>query len=66
LQREYLTKPRVCQRIKRKKTAEVMKQVLTDIQPIRRAGIVDDIARTAVFLAMVKIQEHASTFIDGH
>ena len=33
------------------KTAEMMKQVLVDIQPIRRAGIVDDIARAAGFLA---------------
>ena len=38
-----------------------MKQVLVDIQPIRRAGIVDDIARAALFLA-----SDESTFINGH
>ena len=43
------------------KTAEVMKQALVDFQPIRRAGIVDDIARAAVFLA-----SDESTFINGH
>ena len=43
------------------KTAELMKQVLADQQPIRRAGIVDDIARAAVFLA-----SDESTFINGH
>ncbi|MGD8971731.1 MAG: SDR family oxidoreductase [Desulfobacterales bacterium] len=43
------------------KTVEVMKQVLVDIQPIRRAGIVDDIAQAAVFLA-----SDESTFINGH
>ena len=43
------------------KTAEVMKQALVDLQPIRRAGIVDDIAQAAVFLA-----SDDSTFINGH
>ena len=43
------------------KTAEMMKQVLADIQPIRRAGVVEDIARAAVFLA-----SDESTFINGH
>lgn len=43
------------------KTAELMKQVLAGLQPIRRAGIVDDIARAAVFLA-----SDDSTFINGH
>ena len=39
----------------------MMKQVLADHQPIRRAGIVDDIARAALFLA-----SDESTFINGH
>ena len=43
------------------KTAEMMKQVLANIQPIRRSGIVDDIAYAAVFLA-----SDESTFINGH
>jgi NAD(P)-dependent dehydrogenase (short-subunit alcohol dehydrogenase family) len=43
------------------KSAELMKQVLADHQPIRRAGIADDIARAAVFLA-----SDESTFINGH
>jgi NAD(P)-dependent dehydrogenase (short-subunit alcohol dehydrogenase family) len=43
------------------KTTEVMMQVLADIQPIRRAGIVDDIAQAALFLA-----SDESTFINGH
>ena len=43
------------------KSTELMKQVLVDHQPIRRAGIVDDIARAAVFLA-----SDDSTFINGH
>ena len=43
------------------KTAELMKQVLADIQPIRRPGMVDDIAYAAVFLA-----SDESTFINGH
>jgi len=43
------------------KTAELMKQVLADIQPIHRPGIVDDIAYAAVFLA-----SNESTFINGH
>ena len=43
------------------KTTEVMKQGLADIQPIRRAGIVDDIASAAVFLA-----SDESTFVNGH
>ena len=43
------------------KTAEMMKQALADIQPIRRAGVVDDIAQAAIFLA-----SDESTFINGH
>ena len=43
------------------KTAELMKQVLADIQPIHRPGIVDDIAYAAVFMA-----SDESTFINGH
>jgi NAD(P)-dependent dehydrogenase (short-subunit alcohol dehydrogenase family) len=43
------------------KTAEVMKQALVDFQPIRRAGMVDDIAQAALFLA-----SDESTFINGH
>ena len=43
------------------KTAEMMKQVLANIQPIRRPGIVDDIAYAAVFLA-----SDESSFINGH
>jgi len=43
------------------KTAEVMKQALVGFQPISRAGIVDDIAQAAVFLA-----SDESTFINGH
>jgi len=43
------------------KTAELMKQAFVDFQPIRRAGIVDDIALAAVFLA-----SDESTFINGH
>jgi NAD(P)-dependent dehydrogenase (short-subunit alcohol dehydrogenase family) len=43
------------------KTAELMEQVPADIQPIRRAGIVGDIAQAAVFLA-----SDESTFINGH
>ena len=43
------------------KTAELMKQALVGFQPIRRAGIVDDIAQAAVFLA-----SDESTFINGH
>jgi NAD(P)-dependent dehydrogenase (short-subunit alcohol dehydrogenase family) len=43
------------------KTAEAMKQALTGHQPIRRAGIVDDIASAAVFLA-----SDESTFVNGH
>ena len=39
----------------------MMKQVLADFQPIRRPGIVDDIAQAAVFLA-----SDESTFINGH
>ena len=46
---------------KAEKTAEVMKQALVNLQPIRRAGIVDDIAQAAVFLA-----SDDSTFINGH
>jgi NAD(P)-dependent dehydrogenase (short-subunit alcohol dehydrogenase family) len=43
------------------KTTELMKQVLAEVQPIRRPGIADDIARAAVFLA-----SDESTFINGH
>ena len=43
------------------KTAELMKKVLEDVQPIRRAGIADDIAQAAVFLG-----SDESTFINGH
>jgi NAD(P)-dependent dehydrogenase (short-subunit alcohol dehydrogenase family) len=43
------------------KTAEVMKQALAGVQPIRRAGSVDDIAWAAVFLA-----SDESAFINGH
>ena len=43
------------------KSAEFMKQVLADHQPIRRAGLADDIARAAVFLA-----SDESSFINGH
>jgi len=43
------------------KTAEMMKLPLADLQPIRRSGIVDDIAKAAVFLA-----SDESTFINGH
>lgn len=43
------------------KTVDMMKQVFADFQPIRRAGIVDDIAWAAVFLA-----SDESSFINGH
>jgi NAD(P)-dependent dehydrogenase (short-subunit alcohol dehydrogenase family) len=43
------------------KTAEAMKEVLATAQPIRRAGLADDIALAAVFLA-----SDDSTFINGH
>jgi len=43
------------------KSAAVMKQALVGMQPIRRAGIVEDIAHAAVFLA-----SDESTFINGH
>jgi NAD(P)-dependent dehydrogenase (short-subunit alcohol dehydrogenase family) len=46
---------------KAENTAEAMKQLLANSQPIRRAGIVDDIAHAAVFLA-----SDESTFINGH
>jgi NAD(P)-dependent dehydrogenase (short-subunit alcohol dehydrogenase family) len=41
--------------------AEAMKANMAKSQPIPRAGIVDDIANAAVFLA-----SDASTFINGH
>lgn len=43
------------------KTAEAMKAGLAQFQPIPRAGITDDIANAAVFLA-----SDASSFINGH
>ncbi len=43
------------------KTAEAAKQLLANAQPIRRAGLTDDIALAAVFLA-----SDDSTFINGH
>ena len=43
------------------KTAEAVKQLLGNAQPIRRAGLTDDIALAAVFLA-----SDDSTFINGH
>jgi len=43
------------------KTAEAMKALLAGIQPVPRAGLTDDIANAAVFLA-----SDASTFINGH
>jgi NAD(P)-dependent dehydrogenase (short-subunit alcohol dehydrogenase family) len=46
---------------KAENTAEAMKQLLANAQPIRRAGIVDDIAHAAVFLA-----SDEATFINGH
>ena len=42
-------------------TVEAVKQLLNNAQPIRRAGIVDDIAHVAVFLA-----SDESSFINGH
>ena len=49
------------------KTAELMEQVPADIQPIRRAGIVDDIAQAAVFLAsdMAAYMTGNTLFVDG-
>jgi NAD(P)-dependent dehydrogenase (short-subunit alcohol dehydrogenase family) len=43
------------------KTAEGMKGALAQSQPVPRAGITDDIANAAVFLA-----SDASSFINGH
>ena len=43
------------------KTAESMKAGLAQFQPVPRAGITDDIANAAVFLA-----SDASSFINGH
>ena len=43
------------------KTAEAMKRALAQSQPVPRAGITDDIANAAVFLA-----SDASSFINGH
>lgn len=43
------------------KSSEFIKQVLADHQPIRRPGVVDDIAQAAVFLA-----SDESSFINGH
>ena len=42
-------------------TAEMLKQAFATIQPIKRAGVADDIAQTALFLA-----SDASSFINGH
>ena len=46
---------------KAEETAETMKQALGQWQPIRRSGLVDDIAMAAVFLA-----SDESTFVNGH
>ena len=43
------------------KSAEAVKQALAGFQPIRRAGLPDDIAMAAVFLA-----SDESTFVNGH
>ena len=43
------------------RTTKLMKQVLENIQPIQRPGVVDDIARAAVFLA-----SDDASFINGH
>lgn len=43
------------------KTAEAMKTGLAKLQPLPRAGLVDDIADAAVFLA-----SDASSFVNGH
>ena len=43
------------------KTAEAIQQALTNFQPIRRAGLPEDIAMAAVFLA-----SDESTFVNGH
>mgnify|MGYP001572099952 CR=1 FL=1 len=43
------------------KTAEAVKAGLAKLQPIPRAGITDDIANAAVFLA-----SDQSSFINGH
>jgi NAD(P)-dependent dehydrogenase (short-subunit alcohol dehydrogenase family) len=46
---------------KAEQTAEAMKQVLATMQPVPRAGLTDDIAAAAVFLA-----SDESSFINGH
>jgi NAD(P)-dependent dehydrogenase (short-subunit alcohol dehydrogenase family) len=43
------------------KTAEAVKGALVTLQPIQRAGLPDDIARAAVFLA-----SDESSFVNGH
>lgn len=46
---------------KAEQTAEAMKQVLATMQPVPRAGLADDIAMAAVFLA-----SDESGFVNGH
>ena len=46
---------------RRKAVVSVARQVIAKAQPIPRAGLTDDIAKAAVFLA-----SDDSTFINGH
>lgn len=46
---------------KAERTAEAVKKALATLQPIPRAGLPDDIARAAVYLA-----SDESTFVNGH